>query len=61
MWFIQNTNYKNYYQKQITTSIFHFVSDIKEATSFKTKKEATQILNKFNNKNKFEIVKVSKK
>ena len=57
MYYVQNIHQRNYYQKHLWDEMPHFVSDFREAKSFKTKKEANKIINLFKHKNNLEIVK----
>lgn len=58
MYVIRNVNYGNYYNKVLFENQYHFVCDLREATRFKTKKEANKIMKIFNHKDNFEIIKV---
>lgn len=59
MYYIRNIHQRNYYQKHLWDEIFHFVSDFREAKSFKTKKEANKIINLFKHKENLEVIKMS--
>lgn len=55
-YYIKGIKYGNYFQKNIFKHQKHFVADIDEARPFPSRKIANQTLEKFNNKEKFEIV-----
>lgn len=53
---IKSVKYGNYYQKTLFDKQKHFVAEHEEARQFPSKKTANAMLEKFNNKENYEIV-----
>lgn len=58
MYLIKHTKNKNYYKNKICNNLKHFVYGENDARKFRTKKEAQKILDNFNHKEYYEIVKI---
>lgn len=61
MYVIQQKNNKNFYKSKINKNLKHFVLDLKYAKKIDSKKKANEILNSFNKKENYIVLKLNKK
>lgn len=53
---IKNIKLNNYFNKNVTSDVRHFVRDIEDAKMFDSKKIALQQIDKFTHKENYEVV-----
>lgn len=61
MYVIQHKTNKTFYKNKINKNLKHFVLDLKFAKKIDSKKKANEILNSFNKKENYIILKINKK